>query len=141
VLVAPEEHERTRVVELVHGVEVWDLLIVAHVDDDELLDLVDDLVEVLVHLHALVVRVAPEADADYAAFFGGDGLVDVPAYLPSPLAIVEVLRFDEVSETCLSADAGALLNPWLFAVGLDSTRLCGRIRGFHKAAVAVLGSS
>jgi hypothetical protein len=51
--------------------------VVADVDHGKVLHLVDDLVEVLVHLHAF--RVAAETDADYAVFFGGYCLVDVPA--------------------------------------------------------------
>ena len=53
--------------------------VVADVDHGKVLHLVDDLVEVLIHLHALVVRVAAETDADYAVFLGGYCLVDVPA--------------------------------------------------------------
>lgn len=64
VLVAEEEHDGARVVQLVHLVEVRDLVDVADVDDREGLDLVGDLVEDLVLAHTLLVPVAAEADAD-----------------------------------------------------------------------------
>jgi hypothetical protein len=79
VLVAEEEHHRHRVVELVHLLEIRDLVEVADVDDGKVLDAVGDLVEDFVLPHAVWVPVAAEADYDQAVFFGHDGLVDVPA--------------------------------------------------------------
>lgn len=78
-LVAEEEHDGAGVVEFVHLVKVGDLVDVADVDDGEGLDLVGDLVEDLVLLHACLVPVAAEADDDEALLLGEDGLVDVPA--------------------------------------------------------------
>jgi hypothetical protein len=79
VLVAEEEHHRDRVVQLVHLLEIGDLVQVADVDDGEVLDAVGDLVQDFVLAHAVRVPVAPEADHHQAVFFGHDGLVDVPA--------------------------------------------------------------
>jgi hypothetical protein len=79
VLVAEEEHDGARVVELIHLVEVGDLVNVADVHDREALDLVSDLVEHLVLLHAGGVPVAAEADDDEALLLAEDGLVDMPA--------------------------------------------------------------
>lgn len=79
VLVAEEEHERTRIVEFVHLVEVGNLVDVAEVNDGVVADLVGDLVEDFVLAHAVWVPVATEADDDQAVLFGQDGLVDVPA--------------------------------------------------------------
>ena len=78
-LVAEEEHQRDGVVELVHLLEVGDLVEVADVDDGEVLDPVGDFVEYFVLPHAVGVPVAAEADDDEAVFFRHDGLVDVPA--------------------------------------------------------------
>jgi len=79
VFVAEEEHDGTRVVELVHGFEIGDFVEVAEVDGAEVFNPVGDLVEDFVLLHAVGVRVAPEADEDEAVFFAEDRLVDVPA--------------------------------------------------------------
>jgi hypothetical protein len=79
VLVAEEEHDGHRIVELVHGLEVRYFVQVAEVDRRELLDFVGDLVQDLVLGHAEWVAVAAEADADEAVFFTEDRLVDVPA--------------------------------------------------------------
>ena len=62
-----------------HLVEVRDVGDVDEVDDGEVLDLVRDGVERLVHRHALAVPVVPEADHDDAVLLGLDRLVDVPA--------------------------------------------------------------
>lgn len=77
--VAEEEHDGTRVVELVHGFEVGDFVEVAQVDGAEVFNSVGDLVEHFVLLHAVRVRVAAEADEDEPVFFAEDRLVDVPA--------------------------------------------------------------
>ena len=79
VLVAEKEHDGAGVVQLVHLVEVGDLVDVADVDGGEALDLVGDLVEHLVLAHAVGVPVAAEADHAQALLFAEDGLVDVPA--------------------------------------------------------------
>jgi len=79
VFIAEEEHDSTRVVELVHGFEIGDFVEVAEVDGAEVLDPVGDLVENFVLLHAVGVRVAAEADEDQAVLFTEDRLVDVPA--------------------------------------------------------------
>ena len=79
VFVAEEEHDGTRVVELVHGFEIGNFIEVAEVDGAEVLNSVGDLVQDFVLLHAVWVRVAPEADEDEAVFFAEDRLVDVPA--------------------------------------------------------------
>ena len=67
--VPPEEHDRTRIIQLVHDVEVRYLFVVDDVNGGKILDLVHDLVEVLVHGHALRVGVSAEADDDDASFF------------------------------------------------------------------------
>lgn len=66
VLVAEEEHERARVVELVHLVEVGHLVDVAQVYDGKVAHLVGDLVQHLVLPHAVRVPVSAEADDDEA---------------------------------------------------------------------------
>ena len=78
-LIAEEEHDGTRVVQLVHLVEVGHLVNVADVHGGKGLDLVGDFVEDLVLAHAVVVKVAAEADHDEALLFAEDGLVYVPA--------------------------------------------------------------
>lgn len=95
-LVSKEEHESDWVVELVHLLEVWDLVEVADVDNGEVLDAIGNAcymlensycalnscqrtVENLVLAHAVRVPVAAESDDDKALLFGEDGLVDVPA--------------------------------------------------------------
>src|SRR5690242_10604599 len=55
VLVAEEEHDRARVVELVHGLEVWDFVEVAHVQGCEVLHPVGNLVQHFVLPHAVRV--------------------------------------------------------------------------------------
>lgn len=62
-----------------HLVEVRDLGDVDEVDDREILHLVCDGVERLVHRHALAVPVMPEPEHDDAVLFGLDGFVYVPA--------------------------------------------------------------
>jgi len=79
VLVAEEEHDGERVVELVHLVEVGHLVDVAEVDHGKVLDLVGDAVEYLILAHAVRVPVAPEAYHDESVVLGHDGLVHVPA--------------------------------------------------------------
>lgn len=78
-LVAEEEHDGAWVVELVHLVEVGDLVDVADVDGGEGLDLVGDLVEDFVLGHAVAVVVAAESYDYDAFFFGEDGLINVPS--------------------------------------------------------------
>lgn len=53
-------------------------LIVNEIDNSPFLDLVDNLVQHLVHPHAFGVGVVAEAQTDYAAFFAEDRLVHVP---------------------------------------------------------------
>lgn len=102
-LVTPEKHDRACVVQLVHGVEVWDEGRVDGVDDGEVFDERGGFEEVLVlgglvrfeggqwgwgrrgdgdgrtyHGHALGIGIGTEADHDEVGFFGEDGLVDVP---------------------------------------------------------------
>ena len=55
-----EEHDGAGVVELVHLVEVWHLGDVHQVDHHEVLALLGDGVECLVHLHTGGVPVVPE---------------------------------------------------------------------------------
>mmetsp|Transcript_24401 Transcript_24401/g.68570 ORF Transcript_24401/g.68570 Transcript_24401/m.68570 type:complete len:225 (-) Transcript_24401:8-682(-) len=75
VLVAEEEHGRARVEQLVHGVEVGHLGDVHDVDDGELLDVLRDAREHLVHEHARLVRVAAEADDHHPLLLLHDCLV------------------------------------------------------------------
>lgn len=65
----PEEHDGAWIVQLVHDIEVWDHLDVAHVDGGEVLDAVGDFVEELVHSHALWIPVATETDHYDALLF------------------------------------------------------------------------
>jgi hypothetical protein len=65
-LVAPEKHDGARIVELIHGVEIRNNLIVDRVDDGEVFDDVGKLEEVLVHGHAGGVGVGTEAQDDEA---------------------------------------------------------------------------
>jgi len=76
--VPPEKHNRARIVDFVHCVEILYGFVVDGVDDCEVLDQVGDLVQVLVHGHAFGVCVRAEAQDDETLFFGEDGLVDVP---------------------------------------------------------------
>lgn len=68
-LVPIEKHDRHRVVEFVHLVEVLDLFDVADVDDRKVLDAVGDLVEDLILQHAVFIMVLAEADHDKALVF------------------------------------------------------------------------
>lgn len=74
----PEKHDRALVVDLIHAVEVGHLLVVNEVHRGEVLDLVGDLVQVLVHDHDGGVAGAAEAEDGDLALFREDGLVDVP---------------------------------------------------------------
>jgi hypothetical protein len=64
VFVAEEEHDGHGIVELVHLVEIGDLVQIADVDDGEVLYAVGDAVEDFVLAHAVLVPVATEADDD-----------------------------------------------------------------------------
>ena len=72
----PPAEQQTGATDLV---EVRDIGDIDKVDDGEVLDLVRDGVEGLIHRHALAVPVVPEADHDDAVFLGLDRLVDMPA--------------------------------------------------------------
>lgn len=94
-----EEHHRAGVIQLVHLpssaslvsigphmqlrathlVEVRNLRNIDQVDDSEILDLVRDGVERLVHDHALRVPVVAEAEDDDSVFLRFDRFVDMPA--------------------------------------------------------------
>ena len=76
--VAEEEHESDRIIELVHLLEVGDLVEVANVDDGEVLDSVCDLVEYFILTHTVWVPVAAKANHHETFVFSEDGLVDVP---------------------------------------------------------------
>ena len=79
VLVPVEEHGGAGVVQLVHLVEVWHLSDVHQVAHSKVLHLLRDLVQGLVHLHALWVPVVAEADDHHPLSFVQDGLVHLPA--------------------------------------------------------------
>jgi hypothetical protein len=64
VFVAEEEHDGHGIVELVHLVEVGDLVQIADVDDGKVFHAVGDAVEDFVLAHAVLVPVATEADDD-----------------------------------------------------------------------------
>lgn len=74
-----EEHDGARIVEFVHGVEIWDAVDVANIYDSEVLDALSNFVEDLVLAHAIWIVVATKADHDEALVFGEDGLIDMPA--------------------------------------------------------------
>ena len=59
-LVAVEEHDRKRVVQLVHCIEVGHLVEITQVDDGKVFDAVGDAVEDFVLRHAVFVPVAPK---------------------------------------------------------------------------------
>jgi hypothetical protein len=67
--VPPKEHNSTRVIQLVHGIEIRHDFVVDRVDDGEVLDRVCDLIQMFVHGHARGVGVASEAQDDKARFF------------------------------------------------------------------------
>ena len=79
VLVPVEEHGGARVVQLVHLVEVGHLRDVHQVAHGKVLHLLGDLVQGLVHLHALGVPVVAEADDHHPLRLVQDGLVHLPA--------------------------------------------------------------
>ncbi|KAH3660218.1 hypothetical protein OGAPHI_007423 [Ogataea philodendri] len=79
VLVAVEEHHRHRVVQLVHLVEVGNLVDVAQIDNGKLADLGRNPVQQLVHQHAVAVGVAAKPDHHQTVVLGQNGLVNVPA--------------------------------------------------------------
>lgn len=81
VLVAVEEHDGARVVELIHPVKVGHLVEVDEVDDGKVPDPVGNLVERLVLAGAGLVVQPAEAEDDDPLLLGEDGLVDVPARL------------------------------------------------------------
>ncbi len=74
-----KKHQRNRIIQFIHLLEIRHLIQIAHVQDGEILDSVGDAVQHFVLSHAVGVPVATEADYDEALFFGHDGLVDVPA--------------------------------------------------------------
>ena len=78
-LIAEEEHQRHRIVEFVHLLEVGYLVQIADVEDGEILHAVGDPVEDFILPHTVCIPVAAEADHDETLFFAHDGLVDVPA--------------------------------------------------------------
>lgn len=69
VLVAEEEEDGAGVVQLVHGVEVGDLVDVANVNGGEVAHALLNPVEYFVLAHAVRVPVAAEADHDQALVF------------------------------------------------------------------------
>lgn len=97
-----EEHDRARIIQLVHLsyahhaarqqqhrmrqrkgsahlVEVRNICDVNEIDNREVLHLLRNRVECLVHGHALAVPVMTEANNNDAIFLGFDGLINVPA--------------------------------------------------------------
>lgn len=81
VLVAEEEHDGARVIELVHRVEVRHLRDVHHVDHRKVLDVLGDAAEHLVHLHARRVVVVAEAHDHHAVALVQNRLIHGPAGL------------------------------------------------------------
>ena len=74
-----KKHQRNRIIQLIHLLEIRHLIQITHVQYCEILHPVGDAVEHFVLPHAVGVPVAAEADHDQALFFGHYGLVDVPA--------------------------------------------------------------
>ena len=70
-----EEHDRARIVELVHLVEVGHRGDVDEVADAKVLDLFGDGEEGLVHLHAVLVPVVTEPDEHHLVLLAEDRLV------------------------------------------------------------------
>ena len=77
-LIPEEEHQSHRIIQLVHLLEVRDLIEIADVEHGEIFDTVGDAVEDFVLTHAVGVPVSAEADADETLFFRHYCLVDVP---------------------------------------------------------------
>ena len=78
-LVPVEEHDRARIVELVHGVEVRHLGDVHEVYHRVVLQLICNTHEDLVHHHAGLVVVVPEPYDNHPILLGKDGLIHLPS--------------------------------------------------------------
>lgn len=78
-LIPPKEHDGTFVVEFVHLIEVWHLLVVTDVDDGEVAHPVSDLVQQFVLGHDFAVIGFAEANDHQALVLGHAGLVYVPS--------------------------------------------------------------
>ncbi len=78
-LVAEKEHERDWVIELVHLLEIGDLVQIADVEDGEVLDTVGDPVEDFILAHTVGIPVTAKTNDNKTFFFGHDGLIDMPA--------------------------------------------------------------
>lgn len=78
-LVSKKEHDRHRIIQLIHLLEVRHLVQITDVYDSEILDTFGDAEEHFVLPHTVGIPVAPEADDYEALFFAHDCLVDVPA--------------------------------------------------------------
>ena len=62
-----------------YGIErVITYLVIHDVNYSPVLDCISNLVQLLIHVHALGIRVVAEAQTDYALVFAEDGLIDVP---------------------------------------------------------------
>ena len=78
-LIPKKKHQRNRIIQLIHLLEIRHLIQITHIQNREILNSVGDAVQHFVLPHAVGVPVAPEADYDQPLFFGHYGLVDVPA--------------------------------------------------------------
>jgi len=78
-LVPKEKHNRYRVVQFIHLLEVGDLVEIAHIDDGKVLDSIGDAIQDLVLSHALRVPVTTEADDHQSFLLAHDSLIDMPA--------------------------------------------------------------
>ena len=78
-LIPEKKHQRNRIIQLIHLLEIRHLIQITHIQHSEIFHSVGDAVEHFVLAHAVGVPVAAEADYDQSLFFGHDGLVDVPA--------------------------------------------------------------
>ncbi len=59
-----EKHQRNRIIQLIHLLEIRHLIQITDVKHGEILDSIRDAVEDFVLTHAVGVPVAPEADYD-----------------------------------------------------------------------------
>jgi hypothetical protein len=77
--VSEKEHDRDRIVQLVHLVEIGNFIDIDEIKDCKVLAYFGDFEQDFVLLHAFLIVVTTEPDDDEAIVFGHDGLVDVPA--------------------------------------------------------------
>lgn len=76
--VSEKEHDRARIIEFIHCVEIGHLRYVNEIYGGELAYLFCQLVECLVHLHARGVPIVAETNDHHTLLFCQNGLVNLP---------------------------------------------------------------